>query len=161
MSERRARSRDSARENREERRHRRTETMAPQWVKDYVERHNLQLMFEEAANAVVKAKAEEPAAFLVSLAKRRSYPEAPAPPAPARALILLPLATTFELTVPIAPTLAGHVLPEHAEASRGGSDQGPRSARDGSEGRGARDGGGGGPASSPGARGHGSRRDCR
>ena len=54
--------------------------MAPQWVKDYVERHNLQLMFEEAANAVVKAKAEEPAAFLVSLAKRRSYPEAPAPP---------------------------------------------------------------------------------
>merc|ERR1719174_2134969 len=50
----------------EERRHRRTETMAPQWVKDYVERHNLQLMFEEAANAVVKAKAEEPAAFLVT-----------------------------------------------------------------------------------------------
>ena len=40
--------------------------MAPQWVKEYVDKHQLQQMFEEAANAVVKARAEEPAAFLVS-----------------------------------------------------------------------------------------------
>ena len=42
--------------------------MAPQWVKEYCEKHDLQKMFEMAANAVVKAKAEEPAAFLVSTA---------------------------------------------------------------------------------------------
>ena len=40
--------------------------MAPQWVKEYVEKHKLQVMFEEAVNAVVKARAEEPMAFLVS-----------------------------------------------------------------------------------------------
>ena len=41
--------------------------MAPQWVKEYCEKHELQKMFEEAANAVVKARAEEPAAFLKQL----------------------------------------------------------------------------------------------
>ncbi len=46
--------------------------MAPQWVKEYVDKHQLQQMFEEAANAVVKARAEEPAAFLVS--KQRTHP---------------------------------------------------------------------------------------
>ena len=44
--------------------------MAPQWVKEYCEKHELQKMFEEAANAVVKARAEEPAAFLVRRSKK-------------------------------------------------------------------------------------------
>ena len=56
--------------------------MAPQWVKEYCEKHELQKMFEEAANAVVKARAEEPAAFLVrrSTTKKKNRP--PIPPSP-------------------------------------------------------------------------------
>ena len=55
--------RDETRERERERKgnHR----MAPAWVKEYVEKHKLQAMFEEAANAVVKAKAPEPTSFLV------------------------------------------------------------------------------------------------
>ena len=57
--------------------------MAPQWVKEYCEKHELQKMFEEAANAVVKARAEEPAAFLVrrsTTKKKKNRP--PIPPSP-------------------------------------------------------------------------------
>ena len=54
--------------------------MAPQWVKEYCEKHELQKMFEEAANAVVKARAEEPAAFLVRRRSKKKIP--PHPPEP-------------------------------------------------------------------------------
>ena len=56
--------------------------MAPQWVKEYCEKHELQKMFEEAANAVVKARAEEPAAFLVrrsTTKKKKQTPHTPEP----------------------------------------------------------------------------------
>ena len=56
--------------------------MAPQWVKEYCEKHELQKMFEEAANAVVKARAEEPAAFLVrrsTTKKKKQTPHTPSP----------------------------------------------------------------------------------
>lgn len=56
--------------------------MAPQWVKEYCEKHELQKMFEEAANAVVKARAEEPAAFLVRRSKKTKKKQTPIPRAP-------------------------------------------------------------------------------
>ena len=56
--------------------------MAPQWVKEYCEKHELQKMFEEAANAVVKARAEEPAAFLVRRSKKKKKTDPPSPRAP-------------------------------------------------------------------------------
>ena len=56
--------------------------MAPQWVKEYCEKHELQKMFEEAANAVVKARAEEPAAFLVRRRSKKKYPLIPPSPEP-------------------------------------------------------------------------------
>eukprot|EP00205_Picochlorum_sp_RCC944_P003649 CAMPEP_0182615174 /NCGR_PEP_ID=MMETSP1330-20130603/33678_1 /TAXON_ID=464278 /ORGANISM="Picochlorum sp., Strain RCC944" /LENGTH=75 /DNA_ID=CAMNT_0024835071 /DNA_START=20 /DNA_END=244 /DNA_ORIENTATION=+ len=71
--------------------------MAPAWVKEYVEKHKLQAMFEEAANAVVKAKAPEPTSFLVEYFQKlhkksqealleipaeKKEGEAPAPAAP-------------------------------------------------------------------------------
>jgi len=56
--------------------------MAPQWVKEYCEKHELQKMFEEAANAVVKARAEEPAAFLVRRSKKKTDPSSSRAPSP-------------------------------------------------------------------------------
>lgn len=56
--------------------------MAPQWVKEYCEKHELQKMFEEAANAVVKARAEEPAAFLVRRSKKNIDPSSSRAPSP-------------------------------------------------------------------------------